>query len=115
MRHTVDAGQGGTRRETATTFIYWLRKGPKSFREPEWDSLGLVMTGVYHTWRLLEQQDQHAAAELRQGIGRAHAIPGTNSTPRPAGTGRHQHRKRNDDAHRRDCACVDGRQYAPLA
>jgi GH15 family glucan-1,4-alpha-glucosidase len=44
-----------------SNYSFWLRKGPKSFREPEWDSLGLFMTGVYHTWRLLKQQDPQAA------------------------------------------------------
>ena len=44
-----------------SNYSYWLRKGPKSFREPEWDSLGLFMIGVYHTWRLLKQQDPEAA------------------------------------------------------
>jgi hypothetical protein len=47
-----------------SNYSYWLRKGPKTFREPEWDSLGLFMTGVYHTWRLLKEQDPQAAHDF---------------------------------------------------
>jgi GH15 family glucan-1,4-alpha-glucosidase len=47
-----------------SNYSYWLRKGPKSFREPEWDSLGLFMIGVYHTWRLLKDRDPQAADEF---------------------------------------------------
>jgi GH15 family glucan-1,4-alpha-glucosidase len=50
-----------------SNYSYWLRKGPKSFREPEWDSLGLFMTGVYHTWRLLEARDPQAADAFLNG------------------------------------------------
>jgi GH15 family glucan-1,4-alpha-glucosidase len=47
-----------------SNYSFWLRKGPKTFREPEWDSLGLFMTGVYHTWRLLNQRDPRAANDF---------------------------------------------------
>jgi hypothetical protein len=50
-----------------SNYSYWLRKGPKSFREPEWDSLGLFMTGVYHTWRLLKDRDPRAADDFLHG------------------------------------------------
>jgi GH15 family glucan-1,4-alpha-glucosidase len=50
-----------------SNYSYWLRKGPKTFREPEWDSLGLFMTGVYHTWQLLNEKDQHAADDFLNG------------------------------------------------
>jgi GH15 family glucan-1,4-alpha-glucosidase len=50
-----------------SNYSYWLRKGPKSFREPEWDSLGLFMTGVYHTWRLLKDRDPQAADAFLNG------------------------------------------------
>jgi hypothetical protein len=50
-----------------SNYSYWLRKGPKSFREPEWDSLGLFMTGVYHTWRLLKERDPQAADAFLNG------------------------------------------------
>jgi GH15 family glucan-1,4-alpha-glucosidase len=50
-----------------SNYSYWLRKGPKTFREPEWDSLGLFITGVYHTWRLLKEKDQRAADDFLNG------------------------------------------------
>jgi hypothetical protein len=50
-----------------TIYSYWARKGPLHFAEPEDDSLGLFITGVYHTWRLLNKQDPHAAAEFLTG------------------------------------------------
>jgi GH15 family glucan-1,4-alpha-glucosidase len=49
------------------TYSYWLRKNPIPFVDPELDSLGLFMTGVYHTWRLLNEQDPAAAREFLTG------------------------------------------------
>jgi hypothetical protein len=50
-----------------SNYSYWVLKRPKQFVEPEWDSLGLFMTGVYHTWRLLNEQDSQAAREFLTG------------------------------------------------
>jgi GH15 family glucan-1,4-alpha-glucosidase len=50
-----------------TTYSYWLRKKPIPFVEPEHDALGLFMLGVYHTWRLLKEQDPQAAHEFLTG------------------------------------------------
>ncbi len=50
-----------------SNYSYWLRKGPKTFREPEWDALGLFMNGVYRTWQLLKQQNQEAADDFLTG------------------------------------------------
>jgi GH15 family glucan-1,4-alpha-glucosidase len=47
-----------------SNYSYWVRKRPKSFREPEWDSPGLFMIGVYHTWRLLNERDSQAARDF---------------------------------------------------
>ncbi len=47
-----------------SNYSYWIRKLPKRFVEPEWDSLGLFMIGVYHTWRLLQAQDPQAAQDF---------------------------------------------------
>jgi GH15 family glucan-1,4-alpha-glucosidase len=44
-----------------TTYSYWVRKMRLPFVEPENDSLGLFMTGVYQTWRLMKEQDPQAA------------------------------------------------------
>lgn len=44
-----------------SNYSFWIRNHPKVFVEPEWDSLGLFMLGVYHTWRLLYAQDPAAA------------------------------------------------------
>jgi hypothetical protein len=50
-----------------SNYSYWIRKRPKSFVEPEWDSLGLFTIGVYHTWRLLNEQAPQAAREFLTG------------------------------------------------
>jgi hypothetical protein len=47
-----------------TNYGYWTLKRPKTFVEPEWDSLGLFMIGVYHTWRLLGEVDPQAARKF---------------------------------------------------
>ena len=47
-----------------SNYSYWIRKWPKTFVEPEWDSLGLFMIGVYHTWRVLNEQDPQAARDF---------------------------------------------------
>jgi hypothetical protein len=44
-----------------SNYSYWVRKRPKQFVEPEWDSLGLFTVGVYHTWRIMHGQDPEAA------------------------------------------------------
>jgi hypothetical protein len=44
-----------------SNYSYWIHKRPKTFVEPEWDSLGLFAIGVYHTWRRLNEQDAAAA------------------------------------------------------
>ncbi|MCU1378177.1 MAG: Carbohydrate binding family 6 [Acidimicrobiales bacterium] len=51
----------------STTYSYWLNKRPIPFVEPEHDSLGLFMIGVYRTWRLLNEQDPQAAREFLTG------------------------------------------------
>lgn len=52
-----------------TNYGYWAHKRPKSFVEPEWDSLGLFMIGVYQTWRLLGERDPQAAERfLNDGL-----------------------------------------------
>lgn len=50
-----------------SNYGYWMQKRPKSFVEPEWDSLGLFMIGVYHTWRLLKDRDPQAAHDFLTG------------------------------------------------
>lgn len=47
-----------------SNYGYWARKFPKRFVEPEWDALGLFMVGVYHTWRLLNEQNPQAAQDF---------------------------------------------------
>lgn len=47
-----------------SNYSYWIRKWPKTFVEPEWDSLGLFMVGVHHTWRLLNEQDPQKARDF---------------------------------------------------
>jgi GH15 family glucan-1,4-alpha-glucosidase len=47
-----------------SNYGYWARKRPKTFVEPEWDSLGLFAIGVYHTWRLLNERDPQAALKF---------------------------------------------------
>ena len=44
-----------------STYSYWLRKLPLPFVDPERDSVGLFMIGVYHTWQLLNEQNPQAA------------------------------------------------------
>jgi hypothetical protein len=44
-----------------SNYSFWIRNHPKVFVEPEWDSLGLFMLGVYHTWQLLNAQDARKA------------------------------------------------------
>jgi hypothetical protein len=44
-----------------SNYSFWIYKRPKSFVEPEWDSLGLFIIGVYHTWQTLRAQDPQAA------------------------------------------------------
>jgi hypothetical protein len=50
-----------------TNYSYWIQKYPKTFVEPEWDSLGLFMIGTYHTWRMLNERDPQAATEFLRG------------------------------------------------
>ncbi|MDB6015090.1 MAG: Carbohydrate binding family 6 [Gammaproteobacteria bacterium] len=50
-----------------SNYSFWLHKGPKYFREPEWDSLGLFMIGVYRTWQALQQQNPQAADDFLTG------------------------------------------------
>lgn len=47
-----------------SNYSFWIRKFPKTFVEPEWDSLGLFMIGTYHTWRLLHEQNPQAARDF---------------------------------------------------
>src|SRR5258706_12024657 len=51
----------------STVYSYWFRKKQVAFVEPEHDSLGLFMIGVYHTWRLLNKQDPQAARNFLSG------------------------------------------------
>ncbi len=71
-RWMASVQEDGSREEFPTgtwfsNYSYWIRKSPKHFVEPEWDSLGLFMIGVYHTWRLLNEQDPQAAREFLTG------------------------------------------------
>jgi hypothetical protein len=47
-----------------SNYSFWVRKRPKHFVEPEWDSLGLFTIGVYHTWRILNEQDPQMARKF---------------------------------------------------
>ena len=47
-----------------TNYGFWAHKRPKTFVDPEWDSLGLFIVGVYHTWRLLNGQNADAARKF---------------------------------------------------
>ena len=47
-----------------SNYSFWLRKGPKTFVEPEMDAPGLFLIGVYHTWGLLNAQDPQAAVRF---------------------------------------------------
>jgi hypothetical protein len=50
-----------------TNYSYWHQKFPIPFVQPENDSLGLFIIGVYHTWRLLNAQNPQAASNFLTG------------------------------------------------
>ena len=60
-----------------TNYSYWLAKRPVPFVEPEHDATGLFMVGVYHTWRLLNEEDPDTAREFLTG-----RIEGSDEGPR---------------------------------
>ena len=61
-----------------TNYGFWARKRPKTFVDPEWDSVGLFMIGVYHTWRLLNERDPQAARKfLSDPLDRVTGSPGS--------------------------------------
>lgn len=51
-----------------TNYGYWSPARGIPFVHPEWDSLGLFLTGVYHHHRLLGQSDEGAASTFLSSV-----------------------------------------------
>jgi hypothetical protein len=54
-----------------SNYDFWQKRSPISFVDPEWDSLGLFLTGVYHHHRLLLARDPALAAAFLVKVGPA--------------------------------------------
>lgn len=51
-----------------TNYSYWQRDEPIPFVDPEWDSVGQFLIGVYHHWRLLNEEDPERAGQFLEEI-----------------------------------------------
>ena len=51
-----------------TNYGYWNRKETIDFVQPEWDSVGQFLIGVYHHWKLLEEANPDAAQNFLNAI-----------------------------------------------
>ncbi len=51
-----------------TNYGYWSRKDTIHFVQPEWDSVGQFLIGVYHHWKLLNGANPGAAQQFLDAI-----------------------------------------------
>ncbi|MFO7597061.1 MAG: CBM35 domain-containing protein [Desulfocurvibacter africanus] len=51
-----------------TNYSYWQLDEPIPFVDPEWDSVGQFLIGVYHHWRLFNEENPERAGQFLEEI-----------------------------------------------
>ncbi len=51
-----------------TNYSFWALDEPIDFVQPEWDAVGQFLIGVYHHWRLLDNENPERAGQFLEAI-----------------------------------------------